>query len=135
METAKKPKPRKFSGVTVQPRWHWSKEYSAWAAKAYRRDHRHDDKRTAADYAIWLAERDGYSIPRYARAEVEWDGEHAKAVTFYADGEKIVTVKIPNHNWRPHVTYGTEPETAPEAPAPRPFTAADLRGYLEAFAA
>ena len=143
-------KPFKLHGVTVRPTASWSPDllptYRRLIADQVRKARRTQDdyRRTAEAYARWLAERDGIDLDDANHAEAVWTygkSRHIQAVTFcrvvhrsrwsgggYESREEIATVEIPNYDWQPTVTETT-------APAFRPHTAADIRGYLESFAA
>lgn len=107
-----RPRKRKIGGVTVQPTWHWSKDYASWYTRqltAKRRWDKDENRAMAIKSARWLAERDGIEIG-YASECVEASDGRIKAVKFGA-----VTIDIPNWDHVPTVTVTIEPEPVKQA--------------------
>ncbi len=93
------------NGVTITPKWKWSKDYEQHARAAYRGVHepRGNDlehkKGRAVQYARWLGERRGL-----LSIGAEYDGRAAfdcSAVVFRdcKFSRPDVRVEIPNHDW------------------------------------
>lgn len=57
-ETSAKPKPKKLGGVTVHPKWNWSKGYTQTVSQMLRKQSKkNSDKHRSDQYRGWLIER------------------------------------------------------------------------------
>jgi hypothetical protein len=69
----------RIEGITIVPKWQWSKEYLRLVREDLRPPRRtsHDYEKSAEKYARWLAQRDGIDLTppgdSVVRAESVWD--------------------------------------------------------------
>lgn len=127
-------KPVRIHGVTIRPRWQWSKDYRAtvlatWRPDGGKRDH-DDYEATATKYARWLAARDRVDLSDEECSQCSWDRNgmrktRVRAVRFYrvsewtggswanprrpAKRELIAEITIPHHDWQPVVVDHNAP--------------------------
>jgi len=99
----RKPRAIPIGGVKVQPKWAWSAQYrrETIAALTERAPRSRADQnaaylQTLSAYAIWLARRDGFTVPSAATVRFAGSSEAPNVAIIIDAGRELARIDIPN---------------------------------------